>query len=49
MTATKLFPSGAWQVSAIIGGHLVRRVFFGYAKREALQAFRAEFLKGGDQ
>lgn len=49
MTATKLFPSGAWQVSAIIGGYLVKRTFFGYTKREALQAFRAEFFKGGAQ
>jgi len=41
MTATKLFPSGAWEVYDIIGGHLVHHVFYGYTKRGALAAFRA--------
>ena len=43
MTATKLFPSGAWEVSDIIGGHLVRRVYYGYTKRQALAEFKKEF------
>lgn len=42
MTATKLFPSGAWQISAMLNGYLVTRTYFGYTKREALKAFREE-------
>jgi hypothetical protein len=42
MTATKLHPSGAWEVSDIIGGYLVRRVYFGYTKAEAIAEFKAE-------
>jgi len=44
MTITKLFPSGAWEVYSIIGGYLVRRVYFGYTKRQALRMFKAETL-----
>jgi hypothetical protein len=44
MTAEKLFPSGAWRISAIIGDHLKSRVYIGYTKREAMADFRAEFL-----
>lgn len=43
MIATKLFPSGAWEVSDIIGEHRVHRTYYGYRKREALRLFRAEF------
>ena len=42
MSVTKLFPSGAWQVSDIINGHLVRRVYYGYTKRGAIEAFKGE-------
>lgn len=42
MTATRLFPSGAWQVSAIVGGCLKVRTFYGYSKREAMREFRRE-------
>ena len=42
MTAVKLFPSGAWQVSAIVGNHRVVRTYYGYPKREALRLFRKE-------
>ncbi len=45
MTATKLFPSGAWQVSAIISGCLVLRTYYGYTKREAIAEFKSEFRK----
>ena len=45
MSVEKLFPSGAWQVCDVIAGQLVRRTFFGYTKREAAAAFRAEFPK----
>ena len=43
MAATKLFPSGAWEVTDIIDGHYTRRTYFGHGKREALQLFREEF------
>ncbi len=45
-TLTKLFPSGAYEVSALVGGYLVRKVYYGYTKREALRQFKAEFIKG---
>lgn len=41
MTATKLH-NGAWQISDIIGGHLVTRTYYGYTKREALRLFKSE-------
>ena len=41
MTATRLFPSGAWELSAIRFDRLVRQTYYGYTKREALAAFRA--------
>lgn len=34
--------NGAWQVSDIIGGYRVERTYYGYTKREAQRAFRAE-------
>jgi hypothetical protein len=34
---------GAWALSAIVGGYLVERQYFGYTKREATQKFHAEF------
>jgi len=45
MTAEKLAPSGAWRVSAMRGGRLVSRVYYGFTKREALAEFRHE-MKG---
>ena len=45
MTAEKVFPSGAWRISAMCDGHLVSRVYYGSTKREALAAFRQE-MKG---
>ena len=42
-TATQLFPSGAWEVSAVIDGQLVRRSYHGYTKREAIRRFNATF------
>ena len=40
MTVERLFPSGAWRISAMIGGHLKTRVYIGYTKREAMAEFR---------
>jgi hypothetical protein len=34
---------GAWALSAIVGGYLVERQYFGYTKRDAAQMFRKEF------
>lgn len=45
MTAERLFPSGAWRIFAMIGGHLVSRVYFGYTKREAVAMFREEMAR----
>lgn len=42
MIFTRLFPSGAWQVSDIINGYWVRRTYYGYSKRDAGRLFRAE-------
>jgi hypothetical protein len=33
---------GAWRLSAIIDNHIVICVYFGYTKRQALNAFREE-------
>jgi len=42
MTAERLFPSGAWRISALCDGRLVSRVYYGFTKREALAEFRHE-------
>ena len=44
MTTTKLFPSGAIEVSDLIGGHLVRHTYYGYSKAEARRFFRHQYL-----
>lgn len=44
MSITKLFPSGAWEISDIINGYLVRRVYYGYTKREAIDEFKNEIF-----
>ena len=40
----RLFPSGAWHLSAMLGPRLVCRAYYGYTKRDALASFRA-YLK----
>ena len=42
MTLEKHKPSGAWIVSDIIQGQLIRRTYYGYTKREAMRMFRME-------
>ena len=42
LTVARIIPSGAWQVSAIIGGHLVTRTYYGYTRREAVMRYRQE-------
>lgn len=45
MTIERIFPSGAWLVSAIVDGHLVTRIYYGHTKREAVSLFR-QLIKG---
>ena len=42
ITAERLHPSGAWNLSAIIGanGYRLARSYYGYTKREAVALFR---------
>ena len=42
VSIVRLFPSGAWEVSAVVRGFLVSRRYSGYTKREALRLFREE-------
>lgn len=42
MTIERMTPSGGWLITAIIGGYLVTRRYFGYSKREALAMFKDE-------
>ena len=42
ISCERLFPSGAWECSAFVGGYLVRRRYFFMTKREALADFREE-------
>jgi hypothetical protein len=43
VSATKVFPSGAWEISAIVQGCLVRRVYYFMSKHEAIAEFKAAF------
>lgn len=45
MIANKQFPSGAWEISEIVNGVRVARIYFGYTKKEAAQRFRDELKK----
>lgn len=45
MSVEKLFPSGVVVVSDVIGGHLVRRTYYGLTKRQAAALFRADCKK----
>lgn len=42
MTVERLFPSGAYLISAFVGDQLVTRRYFGYTRKEAIAEFRAE-------
>jgi hypothetical protein len=37
---------GAWRVSAIVGGFLVTRCYYGFTRRESVARFRAEMGRG---
>ena len=43
MSTIKLH-SGAWQVSAIIGGYLVTRTYYGYTKKVAKALFAIDCM-----
>lgn len=45
ITATKLFPSGATEVCAVVSGRLVRRTFYGYSKRQSIALFRQSIIR----
>ena len=42
ITVTRLH-NGAFEVSAIIGGYLVRRTYYGFNAKAARSLFRAKF------
>ena len=42
MITEKLFPSGMYCVSDVIGNRLIARRYMGYTKREAIALFRQE-------
>ena len=42
VSIVRLFPSGAWEVSAMVDGFLISRRYLGYAKWEAIRLFREE-------
>ncbi len=41
LSVTKTFPSGAYEIYAIVKGEFIRRVYFGYTRREAVAMFKA--------
>ena len=45
MSIAKLFPSGAIEIVDIIDNQLVRRVYYGHTRREAVKMFKAENVK----
>jgi hypothetical protein len=46
MSVNRVWHSGAWIVSDIVGGYLVSRTYYGYTKREAVRLFREERRRG---
>ena len=45
MSIRKIPHSGAIEVSDIVRGYLVRRVYFGFTRKQAIQAFKIEHTK----
>lgn len=41
---SRLYPSGAWEVSDIVAGYWVRRTYYGYTRAQALALYRREVL-----
>lgn len=46
VTAWRIPLSGAWELSALVGGYRVSRVYYGYTKRAAIRWFVAGVNKG---
>lgn len=46
MTTERIQHSGAWRISALVGGYLVTRVYYFYSQAEAEGQFLAEFPNG---
>ena len=46
MTVTKLFPSGAYEVAAMVDGFRVSRVYYFVTRAQALRAFVADMREG---
>ena len=46
MSATKVAHSGAWIITAEVGGYYESRTYYGYTKREAMRLFREEKKRG---
>ena len=42
LTIEKNPVTGAWVISAIIGGHRIQRTYIGYTRREAVELFRVQ-------
>lgn len=42
MSVTRL-RNGAYEITAIVNGYLVRRIYLFYTRREAVSQFNAEF------
>jgi len=42
MNIERMFPSGGWLVSDIINGQYVKRRYFGYTKKQAIEDFKQE-------
>ena len=47
MSITRVAHSGAYVITAIVGGYYVSRTYYGYTRREALRLFRAAVRAGG--
>jgi hypothetical protein len=44
MTISKTFPAGYWQISQVVNGTLLSRVYVGFSRAEAKKVF-AEYVK----
>ena len=41
---SRLYPSGAWEVSDIVGGYRYARIYYGYTRAQAVALYRREVL-----
>lgn len=45
ISATKVWHSGAWVISAMVDGYVESITYYGYTKREAIARFRDEIKR----